>query len=146
MNNNRRSRRYRYNRKKSKMNFLAIVVIILVAVIMGIMTAKLVIYVISMPEATGNDAAIIEDQLNITTEGIENQTGSAIGEVVTTQQITQQTSGYCIQFGNFSTREAADSLVAQLKASGITASVTEKDGNYKVTGQLLQTKQQPLRL
>ncbi|WP_312650330.1 SPOR domain-containing protein [Aminipila sp.] len=75
-----------------------------------------------------SDSNIVEDQLNITPTG---QTPAA-----TTQ------NGYCIQFGSFSTKISAESLISELKSSGITAQIVEKDGAYKVISQLFEQKEQ----
>lgn len=75
-----------------------------------------------------SDSNIVEDQLNITP----------------TEQTTASTAqnGYCIQFGSFSTKLSAESLISELKTSGINAQIVEKDGTYKVISQLFEQKEQ----
>lgn len=50
-------------------------------------------------------------------------------------------SGYVLQYGSFSTREAAEKCVSNLKLSGIEAEIMEKDGVYKVISQLFDTEE-----
>lgn len=78
--------------------------------------------------ASGSDSNIVEDQLKVTP----------------TSEKTAATAqnGYCIQFGSFSTKLSAENLISELKASGITAEILEKDGAYKVVGQLFEQKEQ----
>lgn len=78
--------------------------------------------------ASGSDSNIVEDQLKVTP----------------TSEKTASTAqnGYCIQFGSFSTKLSAENLISELKASGITAEILEKDGAYKVVGQLFEQKEQ----
>ena len=50
-------------------------------------------------------------------------------------------SGYGIQFGSLSTRDAAEKLVSELKLSGIEAQIVERDNTYKVIGTLFATRE-----
>lgn len=74
------------------------------------------------------DAKIVEDQLSIN-KG--NEVSAPVAQ-----------SGYCIQFGSFSTKLSAENLVSQLKAGGITSEIVEKDGAFKVVSQLFEQKDQ----
>lgn len=80
-----------------------------------------------------SDSNIVEDQLNITPTG---QTPTEQTPASTAQ------NGYCIQFGSFSTKLSAESLISELKTNGITAEIVEKDGAYKVISQLFEQKEQ----
>ncbi|QHI71061.1 SPOR domain-containing protein [Aminipila terrae] len=86
-----------------------------------------------------------------TTPGIQQNNQDAKSGVVedklkvtpTAQNAATTTpAGYCIQFGSFTTKLSAESLVSELKTSGITAQVVEKDGAYKVVSQLFEQKEQ----
>ena len=61
--------------------------------------------------------------------------------IVEDQAEVKKTSGYALQFGSYSTRSAADKSVKQLKHSGIEAKVMEKDGAYKVIGEVFRSKE-----
>ncbi|QIB69280.1 SPOR domain-containing protein [Aminipila butyrica] len=80
------------------------------------------------PDSSGGKDGVVEDKLNVTP--VQQSTG------------TDTTNGYCIQFGSFTTKLSAESLVSELKASGITAEIIEKDGAYKVVSQLFQQKEE----
>ena len=85
---------------------------------------------------------VISDGLDIKTG--EDDNGAGAGTEGTTAAAVEQPalSGYCIQFGSFSTRAAADNLVSQLSLSGVGAKVVEKDGAFKVIGELFSEKDQ----
>ena len=51
-------------------------------------------------------------------------------------------SGYVLQYGSFSSKEAAENCVSELKRSGIEAEILEKDGAYKVISPLFDTEQE----
>lgn len=75
-----------------------------------------------------SDTKIVEDQLNVAPTN---------EKTATTAQ-----NGYCIQFGSFSTKQSAENLISELKSSGITAEIVEKEGAFKVVGQLFEQKEQ----
>lgn len=100
-----------------------------------------------------NKNGVVEDQLNVTKEPNTTSGGAAAttGTTVPTQTVPTTTgatqppttqSGYCIQFGSFSTRVGAENLIKQLNNSGITAQIVEKDGTFKVISQLFEQKEQ----
>lgn len=51
-------------------------------------------------------------------------------------------SGYVLQYGSFSSKEAAENCVNELSRSGIEAEIIEKDGAYKVISPLFDTEQE----
>ena len=65
-------------------------------------------------------------------------------ENVIEDQIETETesSGYALQYGSFSTKTAAEATVAELKRSGIETEIIEKDGAYKVIGNLFETEEE----
>ena len=50
-------------------------------------------------------------------------------------------SGYVLQYGSFSSKEAAENCISDLKKSGIEAEILEKDGAYKVISPLFDTEE-----
>lgn len=54
------------------------------------------------------------------------------------------TEGYALQFGAFSTREAAEKLSETLKGQGITTEIIEIDDAYKVISPVVDTKEKAL--
>ncbi len=86
---------------------------------------------------------------------IDNDSGANIAIPTTEAGISGQeaegstgeqplTSGYMIQFGSFSSADAAGKLLNELKNSGIDASVIQKDGLFKVVGQIFADKESAL--
>ncbi|QAT42728.1 SPOR domain-containing protein [Aminipila luticellarii] len=168
----RRRRRRNAFRQKTKVNFTAIIVIISIAVLLGYGTARFIIYPVFNSGDTNSDGANREgfkiekflsfflnednpedtkgkDSPNTTDQGIQqNTSGSGIVEDKLNVAPTEQTAapatqnGYCIQFGSFTTKLSAESLVSELKTSGINAEIIEKDGAYKVVSQLFEQKEQ----
>ncbi len=160
--NRRRSIRRRpsiYRGQKMQVNFLPVIVIICLSVCAGYLTAKYVIYPVLGYEPAGL-SILKQKQTDIEKE---ETAGSKSGEptesrkesLEETSKVSPQTpsdkviedkadvrpaAGYAIQFGSYSTREAAEKSAAQLKASGIEVETLEKDGAFKVIGQLFDTK------
>jgi len=158
-----RNTRRRNTRKKTRMNFTAIFVIIIISILAGYLTTQFIVYPIvgendtsiftklqklfykdemkqnqqqEEPEGANsqeNDSKVVDDGLTIE-DVIQGNTEDSEGSAIE--------SGYSIQYGSFSTREAAAQLVSQLGSSGITAEIVEKDGAYKVLGKLFATKEE----
>ena len=61
-----------------------------------------------------------------------------------TEVSAEQEKGYALQFGAFSTEDAAQELADNLKSSGITAEIIQDDDIYKVIGPILSTKEKAL--
>ena len=172
MNRRRRIKRRTpiYGGKKIQVNFAPIVVIICLSICAGYLTAKYVVYPILGYEPAGlsilqketKDAEQDEkketaETSQVTTETSAPQKETAAEKVATTAATTaaspstkvvedqvdvKQTAGYALQFGSYSTKAAAQKSVEQLKSSGIEAKIMEKDGAFKVVGELFQKKEQ----
>lgn len=163
-----RAARRRNGRKKTRVNFSAIFVIIILAILAGYFTTRFVVYpllggteisFLSKLEALWRDDKPEEKKPQLTdsedTQKTESQApaeqqkgqGGIVEDGLTPEtqssaETTAEISGYAIQFGSFSTREAADGLIAQLLQSGISAEIVEKDGTFKVLGPLFPTKEE----
>lgn len=164
MNRRRRIRRRPspYRGKKIQVNFVPVIVIICLSVCAGYLTAKYVVYPVLGYEPAGlqifeqKDSTKAEkEQEDAGTKGTgsseettqtaasaaaEEGESAASAAVIGDQERTQKETGYAIQFGSYSTKAAAEKSVSQLKQSGITAEVVEKDGAYKVISKLFATK------
>ncbi|MCQ4637355.1 SPOR domain-containing protein [Anaerovorax odorimutans] len=148
-----------YGGKKIQVNFAPIIVIICLSVCAGYLTAKYVVYPILGYEPAGlsilqkKDGEEKKDETQKTEESsaaaqtettaapTAAETTTAPPAVVEDQVDVKQTAGYALQFGSYTTKEAAQKSVKQLKSSGIKAKVVEKDGAYKVIGDLFDTKE-----
>lgn len=168
----RRKKRRNSYYHKTKVNFTAIIVIMSIAILFGYGTAKFIIYPIFNSDSIGSQDFKIEKFLsffldeenpqqnngengqNITGPGVEQDVPDSDSNIVEDQlkitqiEQTEQTmtpdtqNGYCIQFGSFSTKLSAESLVSELKTSGINADIIEKDDAYKVVSKLFEKKEQ----
>lgn len=152
--------------QKTKVNFTAIIVIMSIAILFGYGAAKFIIYpLFNSDNISGQDFKIEKflsffleendsqgnngtDMPNITGQGIvkDDSNSNIVEDKLEITEIEQtisqpNESGYCIQFGSFSTNLSAESLVSELKTSGIDAEVIEKNGAYKVVSQLFEDKE-----
>ncbi len=137
MNRRRVKKRKRPN-ENSKMKFTALLAIMIVAVALGYLTAKFVIGPI-----LGYDA----DESPITVSGDKSQEDKQEGETSkedTDDAATETESGYALQFGVYSTKEAAQKLVDSLSLKGVEAEIVEKDGQFKVISPIIKTKDEAL--
>ena len=140
-----RKRRRRVRKRKrpgenSRVKFAAFIAIMVLAVFLGYLTARFVI-----GPLLGYDA----DESPITLTGgaksgeqEEAETGSA-AETEETETETPE-GGYALQFGVFSTKEAAEKLADELVAKGIEADVIEDEEMFKVISPLIETKDEAL--
>ncbi len=165
--------------KKTGVNLFAVIVIIGLAVALGFLTTKYVVYPLILGQEASFDVVLgkigfggdKDDDKNSGTESeesnlddskstdnsadIDNNSGANIAIPTTEAGISGQeaegstgeqplTSGYMIQFGSFSSADAAGELLNELKNSGIDASVIQKDGLFKVVGQIFADKESAL--
>ncbi len=118
----RKVRKRRGTSEKTKMKFTAVLVIITVTVVLGYATARFIIGPI-----LGYNAD--ESPINVATNS---------------EEIEKVEEGYALQFGVFSTKEAAQKLVTSLEGKGIKANIVEIDDQYKVISPIIQTKDEAL--
>lgn len=117
-NNRRRVRKRRVNREKTKMKFSAVLVIITIAIALGYISARFLIIPIlgyNTDESPINVSASKEDE-----------------------------NGFALQFGIFSTKEAAQKLVDDLTQKGIATNIVEENEKYKVISPIIKTKDEAL--
>lgn len=136
--------------KKIQVNFLPIVVIICLSIFAGYITAKYVVYPFLGYEPAGLSLTKEKPETEKTkptkaatketTAPTKETTGATKSNVVEDEADVEKEKGYALQFGSYSTKEAAKKGVKDLKASGIKAKIVKKDGTYKVIGQLFKTK------
>ena len=100
------------------------------------------------PQGSQGGIQIVEDGLHIQSDdetedaGDTQTTDTEVSDVVAEVSEPALESGYGIQFGSFSTRAAAESLVADLNGNGIEAEIVERDHRYKVIGTLFSTREE----
>lgn len=150
MYNGRNKRRNR--EKNNRVNFSAFFVIMIIAVLAGYMTTRFVLYPILNESAddsisgSGQDAAAAQNLDPAKNQPTSGESGISVVEDgiddASAVSTNTATSGYAVQFGSFTTKLAAETLKEQLAASGIKAEIAEKDGAFKVIGQLFRTKEE----
>lgn len=165
---NRRAYWQNQNMKISGVNLAAIIVIIGMAVLCGFITTKFVIYPMILGEdATFNMKLDIKkltdwekqspsdknDGIFTDNNFLQNTQIPTTETDLTSNPITApspsddneneiRTSGYCIQYGCFSSETAAQSLISELQALGLTARMVKQDDKYKVVGQIFETREE----
>lgn len=129
------------------MKFARILVIMVAAVICGYLTARFVI-----APLLGYDTEVLKLDF-------PSKFFALIEQKEPEEEIPQQVSekddkdtdagtekGYALQFGVFAEKERAEKLMRQLKDDGIDVKIRETEGKYKVTGQLVQSKQEAITM
>lgn len=161
MNRRRRIRRKPVMRggKKIQVNFAPIIVIICLSVCAGYLTAKYVVYPILGYEPTGlqifkdkaedkkketkqakTEPTTAQSETTTAAPATTQTTAPTTSKVVEDKVDVKQTAGYALQFGSYSSKAAAEKSRKQLKNSGINAKIVQKDGAFKVIGELYNTK------
>ena len=138
-----RTRRRRVRKRKrpgenSRVKFAAFIAIMVLAVFLGYLTARFVI-----GPLLGYDA----DESPITLTGgakSGEQEETETGSTAETEEAEAPESDYALQFGVFSTKEAAEKLAGELVAKGIEADVIEDEEMFKVISPLIETKDEAL--
>lgn len=134
------SRRYNGVSNTAKNSITSIVIVICISVAAGYMTAT---YLIS--PMLGLDTSPLVFNSKSDAENDENKTDdSAVLEDEIDKEPDETEglaeSGFVLQYGSFSSEEAARNRVEDLKLSGIEAEIIEKDGAYKVISPLFDTE------
>ena len=133
--NRRRVKKRKRPNENSKMKFTVFLVIMIVAVALGYLTARFVI-----GPLLGYDAD--ESPIKIANGG-DSKDEEASGEEGSAGE-TEQQSGYALQFGVFTSKEAAEKLASDLKSKGIETKIIEEDSNYKVISPVVNTKDEAI--
>ena len=125
-----RVRRRRGYKGNSKMKILVFLGIMMMAVILGYFTARFVIGPILGYNA---DESPVSDQSDGKTDQEQNVSAPVSSD-----------KGYALQFGAFSSREAAQKLSDMLAEKGIKTQIVETDQVFKVMSQADENKENVL--
>lgn len=159
MNTGRSRRRFRgtqgyirsarnYNRRNTKVKgkFTTLIIIICLSAAAGYLTATYLIgpalgletapLVFNNEDAENSKTAEKDNQKQDSRDVVSDQTDKEPDE---TEGLAE--SGYVLQYGSFSSKEAAENCINDLKRSGIEAEILEKDGAYKVVSPLFDTEE-----
>lgn len=124
----RRVKKRRGREQNNRMKFCGFLGIIGVAVLLGYLTARFVV-----GPLIGYDSG---ESLTQISENEEEASSSKSNE--------EEQSGYALQFGAFSTKDAAESLAESLKKQGVKTEIKEQDGKFKVLSPIIQSKEEAL--
>ena len=151
----RRVRKRKSPRENSRVKFGIFLGIMGLAILLGYLTARFVVgpligydadesQIKSISEL--NDADEQDKQDTAKTEKSEEDTTKAEEKEKTTANATAAapTEGYALQFGAFSSREAAEKLADALKEQGIKVKIIETDQVFKVISPVVDTREEAL--
>ena len=130
----RKVRKRKAKSENSGVKLSAIAVIMLVAVFLGFLTARFVIGPVIGYNADESEIKLAEEDKNA-------QTDEDVSETKETTDVSAAPSeGYALQFGAFSTKEAAQSLANILNSKGIKTEIVEIDSVFKVISPVIDNK------
>lgn len=139
----RKIRKRKSKSENSRMKMGVFVGIILLAVLLGFLTARFVIGPIIGYNADESPVTLkenSEEQKNQAKEEKEEKEAS-----VSSGQEQMPEEGYALQFGAFSTKDAAEKLAEALRLKGIETKIVEIDDVFKVISPLLADKETALK-
>ena len=131
----------------SRMKFVWIIAIMILAVFLGYLTAKFVIGPLlgynadeSPIKIAGNETSQSEDDKDKSDkEDKDNKEDKTVSN-----DKSQAEEGYALQFGVFSSKEAANEMSTSLSEKGIDTKVIEDDNMYKVISPVIKTKDEAI--
>lgn len=145
----RKVRKRRSPRENSRMKSSWIIGIIILAVLLGYLTARFVIGPIIGYDADESPTKIAgqtdEDQDKEKDQDKDKKDSDKDKNADADQTVNAApTEGYALQFGAFSTKEAAEKLAETLESQGIQTEIVEIDSVYKVISPVVDTKDKAL--
>lgn len=139
-NMRRKIRKRKSKSENSRMKMGVFIGIILLAVLLGFLTARFVIGPIIGYNADESPVTLKENN-----KEQENQEAKEKQASVQTEQEQMPEEGYALQFGAFSTKDAADKLAEALRLKGIETKIVETGDVFKVISPLLEDKEAALK-
>lgn len=149
----RRMRRYRPGKENSMMKLATVFGIILCAVVCGYLTARFVLgpvfgydtEVLKL-DLSSKLTARLEEVVEKAADSAKNGENEAQnGGKATRKSKEDKSKDYVLQFGVFSSKSGAKTLLNQLEKDGIDAKIHEDDNNYKVISDTIDTKEEALK-
>lgn len=131
----RRVKKRRRTNSNSKMKFSVFLAIIIITILLGYLTARFII-----GPLLGYDSD--ESPLQVVSKLEESAKEENNDDEKKTEE--EIDGGYALQFGVFSTREAADKLVTELAAKGIEVKIHQDDEKFKVISPIVKTKDEAI--
>ena len=150
----RRVRKRKTPRENSRMNLSWILGIMVLAVLLGYLTARFVVGPLIGYDADESPTKVAGQTDEEDGEQKDAETGkedadadgkNEDGESVEDKEVSAAPAdGYALQFGAFSTKEAAEKLAQTLKDQGIETEIVEIDSVFKVISPVVDTKEEAL--
>ena len=131
------ARRHNARNSERSGNMTTVVIVICLSLAAGYLTAA---YIVGPILGLDTAPLVFNDE---TAEKGDSETAAGESQDVEpdeTEGLAE--SGYVLQYGSFSSKEAAENCVSELKRTGIEAEIMEKDGAYKVISPLYDTEQE----
>lgn len=138
--------------QNSRVKFGTILGIMLLAVFLGYLTARFVVGPVIGYDSDESPAKIAGD-VGKDSEKDTEKTGEKSSEAAGTAEGEKKSDsveesvpdeGFALQFGAFSTRDAAEKLASSLKEQGISAEIVKADDVFKVISPVVDTKEKAL--
>ena len=131
-------RRHVHRSNALKTRAISFVMIICFSVASGYLTAT---YLIGPFLGLETEAISFDFMKNETEDqGNKDREDDKDTEIVQDKITVNQKSGYALQYGSFSSMAGAEECAEELEGAGIPAEIIEKDGSYKVIGEVFNTK------
>ena len=138
----RKIRKRKTKSENSRMKMGMFVGIILLAVVLGFLTARFVIGPIIGYNADESPVKLEQkDDKSKKTDAEQTEQKASLE----TGQNQMPEEGYALQFGAFSTKDAAEKLAEALRLKGIETKIVEIDGVFKVISPMLDDKEAALK-
>lgn len=136
-----RKRKHRNQNNRVKIGgFLGIIIL---AVFLGFLTARFVVGPLIGYDASESPAKIAGDEKEETDVENSGSETNAAQDAETSAELVLK-DGYALQFGAFSTKEAAEELAESLKSQGIKTDIVRVEKIYKVIGPVMDTREEAL--
>lgn len=120
--------------QNSRMKFGVFLGIMVLAVLFGYLTARFIVGPMIGYDADESPARIAG----------EEKAGAEQAADPEKEDDAVPTEGFALQFGAFSTREAAEKMAASLNSQGISAEIVKADDVFKVISPVVDTKEKAL--
>ncbi len=138
----RKIRKRKTKSENSRMKMGMFVGIILLAVVLGFLTARFVIGPIIGYNADESPVKLEQkDDKGKKTDAEQTEQKASLE----TGQNQMPEEGYALQFGAFSTKDAAEKLAEALRLKGIETKIVENDDVFKVISPMLDDKEAALK-
>lgn len=142
MRKRRRSRGYRnFQRKGAKPNFVPVILILCLSVGCGYATAKYVVdpVVNYVPQLTAESSQEKQQTETAGDKAKETKKAADVVEDDVKVKDTGKVSGYALQFGCYSSKDAAEKAMSSMDVPGL--QIMEQNSMYKIVGEVFDTKE-----